>query len=165
MDNWMNFWPTPYNFLPINTSAVKTFSNPIPPFPFPSSGALGFWGTGPSGAVLHVSRALCFPLPLPSPGGKLECPGAEKELTGVSETEQTVKPVGPGLRGLDDSVSTFPLYISPTYFISLFFSFTALLIHGVWQGFLKERLKRALCKHFCRDLGPAGKGSSRKIPK
>lgn len=140
MDNpeWTS-GPTPYNFLPINTPQLWRRFKPHSLFPFPVFlGALGFWGTGPSGAVLHVSRALCFPLPLPSPGGKLECPGAEKELTGVSETEQTVKPVGPGLRGLDDSVSTFPSHF-PTYFISLFFSFTALLIHGVWQGFLKER--------------------------
>lgn len=138
------------------------FQTPFPVF----LGARGFWGTGPSGAVLHVSRALCFPLPLPSPGGKLECPGAEKELTGVSETEQTVKPVGPGLRGLDDSVSTFSSHF-PTYFISLFFSLTALLIHGVWQGFLRVvggLLKRAPSANISVGTwNSAGKGSSWKI--
>ena len=136
-----------YNFLLISNPQLWRYWNPrfllhLPVFLW----ARGFWATGPSDAILHVSRALCLSLPLhgacPSrPHGKLACPGTEKQVTVLYETEQTGKAIRTRTQGSGCPVSTFSstshflnrisAQVTAAHFISLFFCFTSLLIHGV----------------------------------
>lgn len=104
-----------YNFLPINNTQLwrclnHRFLLHLPVFLW----ACGFWATGPSDAILHVSRALCLSLPLhgacpPRPHGKLACLGTEKQVTVLQS--KLVRPLGPELRGLDAQFLLFPVHL------------------------------------------------------